>query len=83
MNFIEFGDEAYTGEITYIPVVVEDEITDYFLIAYGSEESNTDDLDGDGVEDHAVLVLGGPSSVPFTVEEGFDAEMLRELLTGE
>jgi competence protein ComGC len=56
MKGISFGAFPYEGEFTYVPYTIDNNIRAYYLIAYGKNGGNGQDLDRDGIDDHAIMV---------------------------
>ena len=57
MEDIPFGSEYFEGNFTYLPVYEGDQVIGYYLIAYGYQNRAGMDVDGDGDDDHVILVL--------------------------
>jgi hypothetical protein len=57
MKNIPFGAESFEGNFTYIPVSEGDEIIGYYLIGYGSKDKTGMDVNGDGIDDHVIIVI--------------------------
>lgn len=56
MRQIEFGEENFTGECMYLPFPIENG-EDYYILVFGSEDSEGMDIDDDGEDDHVILLL--------------------------
>lgn len=67
MREIEFGDEPYDGEFTYIPVTTEGVVSGYYLMCYGYSETEGHDVNGDGVPDHVILVIESPLILGYSI----------------
>ena len=59
MGPIEFESAPNHGMFVYLPVVGEDIVSGYYLMAYGTAIENGMDVDGDGTNDHIIEVLEG------------------------
>jgi hypothetical protein len=59
MRHVRFGDPLYEGNFTYLPwnITVNGKAAGYYLVAYGSHNTKGQDVDGDGMPDHVILVL--------------------------
>jgi hypothetical protein len=57
MHNVPFGSKDCFGEYTYVPYVSNGKVTGYYLIGYGTEKTEGQDVDGDGVPDHVISVL--------------------------
>jgi hypothetical protein len=63
---IRFGEEPFDGDFTYIPVLIDGRIRAYYLIGYGSKETDGKDVNADGQPDHVIEVLQGPGDETIT-----------------
>jgi hypothetical protein len=59
MGPIEFVSAPNHGMFVYLPVVTDDVVTGYYLMAYGTAIEDGMDVDGDGTNDHIIEVLEG------------------------
>lgn len=59
MRNVRFGDPLYEGNFTYLPwgITGNGKAAGYYLVAYGSHKTKGQDVDGDGMPDHVILVL--------------------------
>ncbi len=59
---VEFGSSDCAGNVTYLPLTKEGKVYGYYLLAYGSERTEGEDVNGDGVGDRVIAVLSSVSS---------------------
>ena len=57
MEDIEYLSENPAGNFTYIPVEIDGEIKGYYLVGYGSNESDGMMLIGNNMADNAIIVV--------------------------
>jgi hypothetical protein len=62
MRQVEFTDSDRNGNFSYYPVYGKDAVHEYYLIGYGFEFSEGEDLDGDGKGDDVLLVLNSSTA---------------------
>lgn len=71
---IEFGSDPSQGDFTYLPVYSDNEITRFFLLAYGFDDEHNPgmDINNDGTGDNVILIISS--------EDEIDEELLQDLL---
>jgi hypothetical protein len=57
MEEIPFGSEPFEGNFTYVPVYEGEFVVGYYLIVYGYKNREGLDVNGDGIDDHVIMVL--------------------------
>jgi competence protein ComGC len=57
MRDIAFDSYPYQGDFTYIPYTFEGNVRAYYLIAYGKNGGTGQDLNEDGIDDHAIMIV--------------------------
>jgi hypothetical protein len=80
-RIIEFGDQPWDDEMTYLPVREGDQIKKYFLLSYGRKDYPGIDVNGDGVGDHVLIVLTSGTDKDVSELEPYKDE-LKNLLNG-
>jgi hypothetical protein len=62
MREIHFKESPFAGEYTYIPYEEDGKVCGFYLLVYGASDFSGEDVDGDGVPDHVLLVLKSDGS---------------------
>lgn len=57
MMQVDFGAEPFEGNFTYIPVYESDNVIGYYILGNGYKHRKGMDLDGDGIDDHVIIVF--------------------------
>ncbi|MCX6646159.1 MAG: hypothetical protein NTY09_07370 [bacterium] len=58
---VPFGSEPFEGNFTYIPVSEGEVIFGYYFIGYGYDHRNGMDVNGDGIDDHVIILFDSRS----------------------
>lgn len=53
---IKFGQSDFEGNLTYITVFIDDSEPCYYLLAYGSMQTDGHDADKNGTPDHVIII---------------------------
>lgn len=61
MQPISFGSAEPWGDFTYLPLEEDGAVVGYYLLAYGSERTWGQDVNGDGAPDYVIIVLSSES----------------------
>ena len=59
MEPVEFESAPHHGMFVYVPIMSDDAVKGYYLMAYGTAPDDGMDVDGDGTNDHIIEVLEG------------------------
>jgi hypothetical protein len=62
MKDIPFGSSPFEGEFTYVPVFKDNQVYGFYLIGYGKEKDLGQDVDGDSIGDHVIIVIDSGSA---------------------
>jgi hypothetical protein len=57
MREIAFGSSPFEGEFTYVPVLEDGQVRGFYLLAYGDKNKIGEDVNGDAVDDHVIMVV--------------------------
>jgi hypothetical protein len=62
MRDVSFGSPEATGELTYVPIINDGKVVDFYVMSYGRQKTPGEDVNGDGIPDHVLIVVSSRES---------------------